>query len=418
MQRRLAELLLPGRSRDFGLMCIDLDRFKVVNDSFGHAAGDEYLISVAARMEKCMDENALIARWGGDEFVIAAPGISDEAQAGAIAGRLIEAIRAPLQLAAHEFLPGCSIGIALVGSDGETAESLMRNADLALYRAKSEGRGGYRVFDADLERAMQFKRALEVDMRAALTSQQFFVVYQPILNAATRRLEGFEALLRWRHPQRGLISPLDFILLAEETGLIGEIGEFVLREACREAASWPNHLKVAINLSPLQVQKVTLPLTLAKVLEETGLWPHRLELEVTESVLLHDKAENRQTLTNLRAMGARVSLDDFGTGYSSLSYLRSFPFDRIKIDQSFVFTLETKSESLAIIRAVTQLAASLGMTTTAEGVETEAQLETLIACGCHSVQGYLFGKPMTAEATASFIASMEAQSGAPLRKAS
>jgi len=289
---------------------------------------------------------------------------------------------------------GASVGVALAPADGSDTESLLRSADLALYRAKADGRGTYRFFEAEMDAQMQARRLLELDLRKALALREFEVHYQPQVNLATGLLSGFEALIRWRHPERGMVPPAAFIPLAEEIGLIGPIGEWVLRQACHEAARWPDHLSIAVNLSPLQFKDKKIVQTAVSALAGSGLAPERLELEITESALLQDNEATLSILHELRALGVRVSMDDFGTGYSSLGYLRSFPFDKIKIDRSFIMKLPDSGESAAIVRAITSLGESLGMTTIAEGVETLEQVEHLRREGCTSIQGYLISKPI------------------------
>ncbi|MGY4416411.1 putative signal transduction protein with EAL and GGDEF domain [Bradyrhizobium sp. LB7.1] len=319
-----------------------------------------------------------------------------ETAARSLAGRLVEVISAPYEIDDHQIVIGVSIGISLSPQDGSNPDELLKNADLALYRAKADGRGTYRFFETGMDARAQARRLLEMDLRAAVQRDEFEAYYQPIRDVASGRVVAFEALLRWNHPQRGLIAPLNFIPLAEETGLIIQLGEFVLRSACADAATWPDDVDVAVNLSPVQFKNPNLIASVTAALAASGLDARRLELEITESVLLQNSEATLTTLHELRAMGVRISLDDFGTGYSSLSYLRSFPFDKIKIDRSFVSELATREDSMAIIRAVTGLGRSLGIVTTAEGVENDAQLELLRREGCTQAQGYLFSKPRPA----------------------
>ncbi|MDF0584593.1 bifunctional diguanylate cyclase/phosphodiesterase [Bradyrhizobium yuanmingense] len=378
------------------VLCLDLDHFKDINDSLGHPIGDALLKAVGRRLESTVGEQDTVARLGGDEFAVVQIGRSEEIAARALAGRLVEVISAPYQIDDHQIVIGVSIGISLSPQDGSNPDELLKNADLALYRAKADGRGTYRFFETGMDARAQARRLLEMDLRAALQRDEFEVYYQPIREVASGRVVAFEALLRWNHPQRGLIAPISFIPLAEETGLIVQLGEFVLRSACADAATWPDDVDVAVNLSPVQFKSPNLIAAVTEALAISGLGARRLELEITESVLLQNSEATLTTLHELRAMGVRISLDDFGTGYSSLSYLRSFPFDKIKIDRSFVSELATREDSMAIIRAVTGLGRSLGIVTTAEGVENDAQLELLRREGCTQAQGYLFSKPRPA----------------------
>jgi predicted signal transduction protein with EAL and GGDEF domain len=313
-----------------------------------------------------------------------------------LAGRLVEVLSAPYEVDGHQVVVGVSVGIAIAPADGNDRDQLLKNADMALYRAKVEGRSTYRFFEAEMDARAQARRVLELDLRAAIKTGEFELHYQPIVDVSTGQVIAFEALLRWSHPNRGMVAPLDFIPVAEETGLIGPIGEWVLRQACREALKWPDHIGVAVNLSPVQFKNRQLVQTVISALTASGLAPARLELEITESVLLQDSEGTLATLHNLRSFGVRISMDDFGTGYSSLSYLRSFPFDKIKIDRSFIQDLATRRDCMAIVRAVTGLGTSLGIATTAEGVETQSQLDSLRAEGCTEVQGYFFSAPKPA----------------------
>ncbi|MGY4623107.1 bifunctional diguanylate cyclase/phosphodiesterase [Bradyrhizobium sp. USDA 4486] len=378
------------------VLCLDLDHFKDINDSLGHPIGDALLKEVGRRLKATVGENDTVARLGGDEFAVVQIGRSEETAARSLAGRLVEVISAPYEIDDHQIVIGVSIGISLSPQDSDNPDELLKNADLALYRAKADGRGTYRFFETGMDARAQARRLLEMDLRAALQRDEFEVHYQPIRDVASDRVVVFEALLRWNHPQRGLISPVNFIPLAEETGLIVQLGEFVLRGACADAAAWPADIDVAVNLSPVQFKNPNLIASVTAALAASGLSARRLELEITESVLLQNSEATLTTLHELRAMGVRISLDDFGTGYSSLSYLRSFPFDKIKIDRSFVSELATRQDSMAIIRAVTGLGRSLGIVTTAEGVENDAQLELLRREGCTQAQGYLFSKPRPA----------------------
>ncbi|MCO6418774.1 EAL domain-containing protein [Siccirubricoccus sp. KC 17139] len=391
-------LAVHGRTgQPFALLALDLDRFKMVNDALGHAVGDALLVKVAARLRAAVRATDLVGRLGGDEFALLqfAPGQPEAATA--MAERCIELLSRPFVVQGQVLNIGVSIGIALCPADGVDPATLSRNADLALYRAKSEGRGTHRFFEAEMDTRMQRRRMLEVELRTAVAMRQFHLLYQPLLALDSDAVIGFEALIRWSHPERGLISPAEFIPLAEETGLIVQIGEWVLREACREAASWQQPAIIAVNLSPVQVRSPGIVEAVRSACAAAGLDPRRLELEITESVLLTDTDETFRTLQALKALGARISMDDFGTGYSSLSYLRRFPFDKIKIDRSFVTDLAEDAESAAIVGAVIGLGKSLGMVTTVEGVETAGQLAHVRARGCDQVQGYLIGRPMPAE---------------------
>ncbi len=389
-----------GANDQLAVLCLDLDHFKDINDSLGHPIGDALLKEVGRRLKATVGEHDTVARLGGDEFAVVQIGRSEEAAARALAGRLVEVISAPYEIDDHQIVIGVSIGISLSPQDGSNPDELLKNADLALYRAKADGRGTYRFFETGMDARAQARRLLEMDMRAALQRDEFQPYYQPIRDVASDRVVAFEALLRWNHPQRGLISPINFIPLAEETGLIIQLGELVLHRACADAATWPDDIGVAVNLSPVQFKNPNLIASVTEALEKSGLAARRLELEITESVLLQNSEATLTTLHDLRAMGVRISLDDFGTGYSSLSYLRSFPFDKIKIDRSFVSELATREDSVAIIRAVTGLGRSLGIVTTAEGVENDAQLELLRREGCTQAQGYLFSMPRPASEVA------------------
>jgi diguanylate cyclase (GGDEF)-like protein/PAS domain S-box-containing protein len=397
-------LRLAKSGDQLAVLCLDLDHFKDINDSLGHPIGDALLKEVGRRLAACVGENDTVARLGGDEFAVVQLGKEEEAAATVLAGRLVEVISAPYEIADHQIIIGVSIGISLSPQDGGNPNELLKNADLALYRAKADGRGTYRFFEAGMDARAQARRLLEMDLRAALRRNEFEVHYQPIRDVAKDQVVAFEALVRWNHPQRGLISPVAFIPLAVETGLIVQLGEVVLRNACADAASWPEDIGVAVNLSPVQFKNLNLVASVSEALASSGLSPRRLELEITESVLLQNSEATLAILHELRANGVRISLDDFGTGYSSLSYLRSFPFDKIRIDRSFVSELSTRDDSIAIVRAVTGLGRSLGIATTAEGVENHAQLELLQREGCTQAQGYLFSPPRPASEVAMMLA--------------
>ncbi|MFZ2155493.1 MAG: EAL domain-containing protein [Bradyrhizobium sp.] len=375
----------------FAALCIDLDRFKEINDVFGHSVGDALLCQVAARMREVAG-SAFIARLGGDEFTIILQG-SDQPEAAAIlAERLREAMSPEFEIEGQRLRAGLSIGIAVYPSDGTTAATLLCNADAALYRSKEDGRGTIRFFEPEMDKRLRERHAIQQDLQSAIARGELELYYQPQATIGGGII-GFEALLRWHHPSRGLIPPMTFIPIAEESGLIVRIGEWVLREACREAATWPIPLQVAVNLSPVQFRHGDLQTLVHTVLLETGLAASRLELEITEGVLIADFGRAVSVLRRLKALGVRIAMDDFGTGYSSLSYLQAFPFDKIKIDQSFISNLEHNHQSAAIVRAVVSLAHGLGLPVIAEGVESSAQLEFLTRETVDEVQGYLLGRP-------------------------
>jgi diguanylate cyclase (GGDEF)-like protein/PAS domain S-box-containing protein len=386
-----------GRGEHVAVLCVDLDHFKEVNDSLGHPVGDDLLKEVARRLIGCVRNSDTVSRLGGDEFAIVQVGGDKQALAAtSLASRIVEIVGAPYDLEGHQVIIGASIGISIAPDDGDNPDQLLKNADMALYRAKADGRGAYRFFEAAMDSQAQARRLLERDLRAAVLRGEFEVLFQPIYDVKADQITCFEALVRWNHPVRGLIAPLEFIPLAEETGLIVSIGDFVLRKACKDAAGWSQQVRVAVNLSAAQFKNRGLVQSVAAALSASGLPASRLELEITESVLLHDNRTTLAALHKLRELGIRISMDDFGTGYSSLSYLRSFPFDKIKIDRSFVNELASRGDSMAIVRAVTGLAKSLGIATTAEGVETKEQLALLREEGCTEVQGYLFNPPRPA----------------------
>jgi diguanylate cyclase (GGDEF)-like protein len=390
------DLLRARPEQPIAVLCLDLDDFKAVNDTLGHPIGDALLKSVAQRLTGCLHETDTVARLGGDEFAIVQVAGAQPVAATVLAQHLIESMAEPFEIEGHSVVIGTSIGIALAPNDGSDPDELLKNADMALYRAKAEGRGTYRFFEAKMDADMQARRLLEVDLRGALARNEFEVHYQALVDLNSAKLNGFEALLRWRHPQRGLVSPAQFIPLAEEIGIISPIGAWVLRQACTDAAGWPGELTVAVNLSPVQFRSKTLTLDVVAGLGASGLPARRLELEITEAIMLQDTETTLATLRELKTLGARISMDDFGTGYSSLSYLRKFPFDKIKIDQSFIRDLASRPESLAIVRAVAGLGSTLGIATTAEGVETMEQLRAVRAEGCTQVQGFLLGRPKPA----------------------
>lgn len=407
-QERLEQAMaLAGRGGGCAVLCLDLDRFKLVNDTLGHAAGDSLLQATADRLQACVREVDTVARLGGDEFAIVQLAVEQPENADLLANRIIAAFQKPFDLDGHQTFGGISIGIAIAPGDGSSPEKLLKNADIALYLAKSEGRGTARFFEPEMDARIQLRRTLELDLQHAITRHEFELYYQPLINLAVGKVTGFEALLRWNHPVRGLVSPLEFISVAEDTGMIVAIGEWVLRTACFEAENWPADISVAVNLSPVQFKKGDLVACVHAALESSGLRPDRLELEITESVLLDNTTATLGVLHELRALGIVVALDDFGTGYSSLSYLRSFPFDKIKIDQSFVRELVSNKESMSIVRAVTGLGQSLSMRTTAEGVETLEQLNKLREEGCTEVQGYFFSRPRPASELPALIRDLQ-----------
>ena len=389
-----AERVLSRIQRSHGriaLMCLDLDRFKAVNDTLGHMAGDQLLAEVARRLKRCARKGDVIARMGGDEFAIIQD-IHHADDARHLASRIVDAMKAPFTINGARVEVGVSIGVALAPDDGLDGNNLLSRADMAMYRAKADGQG-WCVYQPEMDEELHRRMALEQDLRGALKKGELELFFQPLLDLGSGSVVSFETLLRWRHPVRGLVSPLDFIPLAEETGLIVPIGEWVLKAACRAAAAWPADWRVAVNISPVQFRNKSLVNLVKKALKSSGLNARRLELEITESVILSDVKHNLQVLNDIRALGVRIAMDDFGTGYSSLSYLRTFPFDKIKIDRSFIRDLTQDKNAFSIVRAITDMAQSLGVRITAEGVETEAQMEALKLLNCHEAQGFLIGRP-------------------------
>jgi diguanylate cyclase (GGDEF)-like protein/PAS domain S-box-containing protein len=389
LEQSLAQDQTDGKK--LALHCIDLDYFKNVNDTLGHPVGDALLRRVADRLRACVRETDIVARLGGDEFAIIQDGIGEATEASHLATRIIEALNEPYDIDGHEVIISASIGIAAPLPGERNPDQLLKNADVALYRVKNDGRHSYRFFEPEMDAQLQARRAIEIDLRLALSREEFEVHYQPLVDTGIGEVNGFEALLRWNRPGHGIVSPAEFIPLAEEIGLIVPLGEWVLRKACAEAVSWPKNMTVSVNLSPLQFRSGNLLQTVITALAVTGLPAQRLELEITESVLFQDDDVNLATLHQLRQLGVRIAMDDFGTGYSSLSYLRDFPFDRIKIDRSFVKELVDNPDCLTIACGIIGLATGLGMKTTAEGVETTEQMELLKAHGCNHMQGFLFG---------------------------
>ena len=390
-----------ARARRFGesfaVLCLDLDRFKGVNDTLGHPVGDMLLKIVAERLRSCVRETDIVARMGGDEFAILLLGNENSRSTDHLAQRILELLCRPYDLEGQHVVIGTSIGIAIAPHDGESADQLIKNADMALYRAKAAGRGTHRFFEAGMDAELQTRRLLELDLRKALDAGEFEVYYQPLVKLETGAVTGYEALLRWHHPERGFVPPMEFIPIAEEIGLIVPIGEWVLRQACTQAASWEQPLKIAVNLSPLQLKSRGILQTVILALGHSGLAATRLELEITESIFLDNNELTLSILHDLRGLGVRIAMDDFGTGYSSLSYLRSFPFDKIKLDKSFVDDVAKRADSAAIAHSIAMLGESLGMTTTAEGIETEDQRASLREAGFVEGQGYLFGRPQPAK---------------------
>ena len=387
---------------------LDLDHFKAVNDTFGHLAGDKLLKIVAGRLRGLVRDTDTIARMGGDEFVIVQGPIRDPAEATSLAQRIIALISEPYDIDGHQAIIGASIGIAVGPGDGLRPDKLLRNADLALYRAKGDGRGQFRFFEPAMDQQMQARRIMEQDLRKALAAGEFVLHYQPVVNLASNEISGFEALIRWNHPEKGMVAPATFIPLAEEIGFIVPIGEWVIRQACNTAAKWPGDLHVAVNISAVQFRSPGLMQVIVGALAASGLQPTRLEIEITESVLLQNKETTLELLHQLRALGVRIAMDDFGTGYSSLTYLQCFPFDKIKIDRSFVKDITENTGSLNIVRAVAALANGMGMTATAEGVETSEQLDKITSEGCTEMQGYLFSKPLPLHEMTALLRSFEA----------
>jgi diguanylate cyclase (GGDEF)-like protein/PAS domain S-box-containing protein len=385
------------------VLYVDLDRFKPVNDTLGHQIGDLVLQAAAERIRSRLRETDVVARLGGDEFAVLIGRGHDMQEVTALAEQLIQDISRPITIKGLQVLIGASIGVAYAPQHGGDPDLLLRNADLALYRAKSAGRGCHRAYEPGMEKVVQERRDLERDLRAALAGQQFALHYQPIVDTGRNEITGFEALLRWQSPTRGQVSPVDFVPFAEEIGFMPELGRWVLETACAEAARWPYVLKVSVNLSPKQFRQAGLLDHIAATLETTGLPAQRLELEITETAMIDDLRSAREILEKLRKLGIQIAMDDFGTGYSSLSFLRTLPFTRIKIDRSFVQDVESKPEALAIIRAVSLLCGSLGVSATAEGVETERQAEILRAEGCPELQGFLISRPCPASEVPGWI---------------
>jgi diguanylate cyclase (GGDEF)-like protein len=401
---RLCEAVARSlRGETCAVLCLDLDHFNAVNDTLGHPAGDLLLQDVTLRLKRQVREADIVARLGGDEFAIVQSSVNQPEDATALATRLIKTLGEPYELDGHQALLGTSIGIVLVPNDGEDADQILKNADLALYRAKADGRGRYRFFTPDMDARMQARRILEIDLRKAVVAGEFELFYQPLVNLKTGSVTGFEALMRWFHPRRGMIAPSDFIPLAEEIGLLVPLGRWALDRACQEAVTWPGAIKVAVNVSVTQFNSRTLVEDVAAALTMSGLDPGRLELEITETIMLDETDAIMVTLHKLRQLGVGIAMDDFGTGYSSLSYLQRFPFSKVKIDQSFVAGLGKGGDCEAIVTSVINLCETLGMIALAEGVETEDQLQRLHAAQCDEVQGYLFSRPCPAHEVAALL---------------
>ena len=399
-----AAALAAGGSTRCGLLLLDLDRFKLVNDTLGHGVGDALLRMMARRLAEVLAPDQLMARLGGDEFAVVMPQISGRGTVDALASRLAEVAARTFEIDKHHIGSGVSIGVAIGPLDGASADELLIAADLALYAAKATARGGYVYYDRAMSNGLAERRQFEGELRAALDEGRLELHYQPSVSVADGSIASFEALARWHHPTRGHVPPSLFIGIAEESGLIHELGEWALREACRQAVTWPESIKVAVNLSPVQFAGPDLVATVGGVLRDTGLAANRLELEITEQMLLDSGERTTRILKSLKALGLSIAMDDFGTGYSSLNYLRDFPFDRVKVDRSFVSALGNGAHNAALVRAVIDIARSFGMSTTAEGVETVEQRDTVAALGCRDIQGYFYGRPIPASEVAAFIA--------------
>ena len=411
LRQQMDDILLHTRrsAEKVAVLVLGLDNFKAVNDTLGHAIGDKLLRGVAKRLRSTLREEDKLARLNSDEFAIVQSGLRRPEDAVLLSKRLLQAIGEPYLLDGNSIVIGASIGIAMAPGDGDESEKLLKNADMALSRAKNDLRGTFSFFEAGMDARAQSRRKIEIDLRDAIQNDVLQPYYQPQIDLSTGRITGFEALVRWPDPERGMISPAEFIPVAEDTGLINALGGLMLRSACTDAARWPDEVCVAVNLSPLQFRTGNLLAVVMDALKQSGLPAKRLELEITETLLLEKSSQVIATLHALRALGVRISMDDFGTGYSSLSYLRSFPFDKIKIDQSFVRDLGANRDAQAIVRSIIRLGVGLGVTITAEGVETESELSCLRAEGCHEGQGFLFSR---ARPNAEIIGLLKAQRGA------
>jgi diguanylate cyclase (GGDEF)-like protein len=414
---RIEEALTRAQERNTtaAIMCLDLDNFKYVNDTLGHSAGDDLLKCVSSRLRSCLRDTDTIARLGGDEFGIVITDLNDAEYATSLAWRLSDAVSQPIDLNGQRVNISVSIGIATSTNGDTTSDRLLKDADLALYRAKADGRATFRFFEAEMDARAQERRMLEMDLRHAVAKDQLELHYQAQVDIFSSEIMGFEALVRWNRPGSGMVSPASFIPLAEETGIIMGLGEWVLRRACKDAVGWPSPVRVAVNVSPAQFKDRELAKLVARILQETGLPAARLELEITESLLLKDVDENLNILQELKNLGVRISMDDFGTGYSSLMNLRSFPFDKIKIDQSFVGDIERRPDAAAIVRAVVALGNSLGMVTCAEGVETGEQLSYLRSEGCVEMQGFYYSKPKPLADVVAMMRATHAKLAIPLQ---
>jgi diguanylate cyclase (GGDEF)-like protein len=407
-------LLHARRSADkAAVLVLGLDNFKSVNDTLGHGVGDKLLRGVAKRLRSSLREEDTLARLNSDEFAIVQTGMTRPEDAALLSQRLLDAIADPYLIDGHSVVIGATVGIAMAPGDGEDSEKLLKNADMALSRAKTESRGTFSFFESDMDARAQSRRKIELDLRDAIQNEVLRPYYQPLIDLSTGRITGFEALVRWPHPERGMVSPGEFIPVAEETGLINGVGRLMLRRACMDAALWPDDVRVAVNLSPAQFRVGNLLSIVMDALKQSGLPPERLEVEITETVLLEKSDTVLATLHALRTLGLHISMDDFGTGFSSLSYLRSFPFDKIKIDQIFVRDLAANRDAQAIIRSIVSLGQGLGVTITAEGVETEAELSCLRAEGCHEAQGFLFSRARPHD---EIVALLKAQSDADVEE--
>lgn len=417
LQARLAAAVerVEASGESLSVICIDLDHFKEANDQHGHLAGDAILVETARRLQSAVQAPSFAARLGGDEFIVVQVAGGDQPTAAAeLSGRLIEMLSVSAPYEGQELALGASLGVSLFPDDGRTAEALMANADMALYRAKESGRGVYRFFKREMDDTIRERRTLARDLRQGIADEELVVHYQPLARAADGEVCGFEALVRWQHPTRGMIPPLEFIPVAEENGLIGPLGDWVLRRACADAASWEKPLRIAVNLSPIQLHNPALPSLVHEVLITTGLSPSRLELEITESALFKDYQRALDNLRRLKALGVRIAMDDFGTGFSSLSTLQSFPFDKIKIDKSFVENIHRHDRATVIVRAVLGLGRSLEIPVVAEGVETQEQIVFLRGENCTELQGYAIGRPTPVDALTAWTLSSSAPSAAVL----
>ncbi len=405
LKQRIEHSLLNAIGRS-AIFCLDLDGFKPINDTLGHAAGDDLLTQVSQRLRECVRTGDTVSRLGGDEFAILVEGLHDEADASVLAERIVRELAKPFDVAGNTVSIGVSIGVAIAPRDGNSPDRLIKSADVALYEAKRSGRGCYKFFEPRLDVLTHKRRALEMDLRRAIAEEQFELYFQPLVASEGRYITGFEALLRWHHPERGLVAPMEFIPLAEELGLIVPIGDWVIRTACATAAQWPEDVTIAVNVSARQFVNHDLISVVSETLLRTGLDPSRLELEMTETALIDSGGQMTGIMRDLRKLGVRIAMDDFGTGYSSLAYLRRFEFSKVKIDRSFVSDLEGDPQSIAIVRAVVALCCSLGIVTTAEGVETNEQANILVQEHCTQLQGYFFGRPSPASAVAGMLKSL------------